>query len=275
MNGYITYAYYAKHDRFKIFNVETNRQNAMAHFRTVDLSAFLSRDTDPDAVLFLEKVIISVQEYQLLREAASEKVGVTTGQAYKVLTAFCKEIEEDDREVVETIYVANHFLDARIMATEYCLNNRMDPRMEKEKQEAIKTIFNDEQLLQEAITKHISKFFPIRHIHKNFYVTYDRYEYDEWFSIYHIDTNMDRAMQHFDEKDLPSFLAYGPDDCHAFQLEKVTMTLSDYRKLLYMSKYDNDNPVFDDMMYFIYHGIYEKETLRFTNGMSDMCDIND
>jgi hypothetical protein len=86
---------------------------------------------------------------------------------------------------------------------------------------------------------------------------------------------MDRAMQHFDEKDLPSFLAYGPDDCHAFQLEKVTMTLSDYRKLLYMSKYDNDNPVFDDMMYSIYHGIYEKETLRFTNGMSDMCDIND
>ena len=62
----------------------------------------------------------------------------------------------------------------------------------------------------------------------NAYITYDRYERDEWYSIYNIETNRQRAIKHFREVDLPDFLAYGPDDCHSFQLQRVEMTKKQY-----------------------------------------------
>lgn len=62
----------------------------------------------------------------------------------------------------------------------------------------------------------------------NVYITYDRYENDEWYSIEHIETNKQRAIKHFKEVDLPDFLAYGPDDCHSFQLQRVEMTKKQY-----------------------------------------------
>ena len=62
----------------------------------------------------------------------------------------------------------------------------------------------------------------------NVYITYDRYERDEWYYINHIETNKQRAIKHFREVDLPDFLAYGPDDCHSFQLQRVEMTKKQY-----------------------------------------------
>lgn len=63
------------------------------------------------------------------------------------------------------------------------------------------------------------------------YITYDRYEHNEWFSVYNIDTSLTRALKKFRTEDLPSFLGYGPDDCHSFQLQRVNMTKKEYEQL--------------------------------------------
>ena len=63
------------------------------------------------------------------------------------------------------------------------------------------------------------------------YITYDRYERDEWYNIYHITTDRDEAIKHCKEKDLFDFISYGPDDCHSFQLQEVEMTKEQYDTL--------------------------------------------
>ena len=108
------------------------------------------------------------------------------------------------------------------------------------------------------------------------YITYDRYEHDEWLSIYTIETNKQRAIKKFKEEDLPSFLGYGPDDCHSFQLQKVEMSKSLYDNLLKWNessdKYDEENlkelliAIFDEEEEF------EVETLYSTDG-SDNWDL--
>ena len=40
----------------------------------------------------------------------------------------------------------------------------------------------------------------------NVYITYDRYEHNEWFCVYHIDTDLDRAIEHCREIDLFDFI---------------------------------------------------------------------
>lgn len=56
------------------------------------------------------------------------------------------------------------------------------------------------------------------------YITYDRYEHDEWYDISWIGINKEQAIKQFKEQELPSFLEYGPDDCHSFQLVEVVMS---------------------------------------------------
>ena len=60
------------------------------------------------------------------------------------------------------------------------------------------------------------------------YITYDRYERDEWFNVYNVSTNKDDAVKHCLEKDLVNFISYGPDDCHSFQLQEVDMSKKEY-----------------------------------------------
>ena len=48
------------------------------------------------------------------------------------------------------------------------------------------------------------------------YICYDRYEHDEWFNVFYVDTNRDESIRHCKEIDLPDFLSCGPDDCHSF-----------------------------------------------------------
>jgi hypothetical protein len=64
------------------------------------------------------------------------------------------------------------------------------------------------------------------------YITYDRYERDEWYSIYHVTTDRDEAIKHCKEEDLVKFISYGPDDCHSFQLQEVEMTEEQYNTLM-------------------------------------------
>jgi hypothetical protein len=60
------------------------------------------------------------------------------------------------------------------------------------------------------------------------YITYDRYENDEWYNIYYVSTNERESIKHCLEKDLVDFISYGPDDCHSFQLQEVEMTKKQY-----------------------------------------------
>ena len=67
------------------------------------------------------------------------------------------------------------------------------------------------------------------------YIIYDRYEGNEWFSIYNICKSVDEVRQVY-KQSLINFITYGPDDCHSFQCQEVEVTddqlkiLEDYMK---------------------------------------------
>lgn len=108
----------------------------------------------------------------------------------------------------------------------------------------------------------------------NVYITYDRYEHDEWYSIYHIETNKKRAIKHFKEIDLVDFISYGPDDCHSFQLQKVVMTPKQYKELLILSKNDTSQSKLVEFMIGIFDETdYKVETISCTDGCSDVWDV--
>lgn len=114
------------------------------------------------------------------------------------------------------------------------------------------------------------------------YITYDRYERNEWFCVYHIGTDMDDAIKHCKEKDLVDFISYGPDDCHSFQLQEVKMTKKQYQQLLewdnddMMSLEDSDSPYYQ-FMCDVYENVgyldYDHEILISTDGCSDFYEI--
>jgi hypothetical protein len=109
------------------------------------------------------------------------------------------------------------------------------------------------------------------------YITYDRYEHNEWFCVYYIGRNYDKAYESCIKEDLPSFISYGPDDCHSFQLQELEMSEYMYRKLrkwVNAEKLsDKEQDKFDDLMEKIYYGDFEAETLLFTDGCSDYFEM--
>lgn len=116
------------------------------------------------------------------------------------------------------------------------------------------------------------------------YITYDRYERDEWYSIYHIGLDRDESIRHCKEEDLPSFIEYGPDDCHSFQLQEVKMTKKEYDQ--FMKWYNEDQSLEDwgDESSDLYKKMFEicnrigcvedeNEILISTDGCSDFYEI--
>ena len=69
------------------------------------------------------------------------------------------------------------------------------------------------------------------------YICFDRYEHDEWYNVFFIETDRDESIKKCKEETLPDFLNYGPDDCHSFQLVEVEMFQKDYDRLM---KWFND-----------------------------------
>lgn len=110
------------------------------------------------------------------------------------------------------------------------------------------------------------------------YLTYDRYERNEWLSIYTIETNRQRAIKKFKEEDLPSFLGYGPDDCHSFQLQKLEMTKTLYNKLCYLNEHESEGNNSEELRELLI-SFYEEdedfypETLYYTDGCSDNFEL--
>lgn len=107
----------------------------------------------------------------------------------------------------------------------------------------------------------------------NVYITYDRYEHDEWYSIYNIETNKQKAIKHFKEVDLVDFLSSGPDDCHSFQLQKVIMSKRQYLKLLHLFEEGTEHNITKFMIPIFDETEYEVETIFFTDGCSDNISI--
>jgi hypothetical protein len=110
------------------------------------------------------------------------------------------------------------------------------------------------------------------------YICYDRYEHDEWFSVFSIGTNRDEIIRKCREEDLPSFIEYGPDDCHSFQLVEVKLTKKQYEQLLEWDKDDtqsleDDSSDYYNFMYDLYNGQYETDTIISTDGCSDFYEI--
>lgn len=111
------------------------------------------------------------------------------------------------------------------------------------------------------------------------YLTYDRYERNEWLSVHRIETNKARAVKFFKEKDLPDFLAYGPDDCHSFQLQKVEMSKEMYLTLCKWveaeGSHSETNYALKNLLISIYEedGDFEVETIYSTDGCSDNFEL--
>ena len=116
----------------------------------------------------------------------------------------------------------------------------------------------------------------------NVYITYDRYEHDEWLSVFNIETNKERAQTHFIEEDLPDFLSYGPDDCHSFQLQRVKMTKEEYHRLCDLVDREGDKDFTDEEaeeLRNILINVFEncdwnsEDTIFQTDGCSDISDL--
>lgn len=113
------------------------------------------------------------------------------------------------------------------------------------------------------------------------YVCYDRYEHDEWYSVYSVGTDRDKMIKKCKEEDLPSFIEYSPDDCHSFQLVCIDITKGQYNKLKtwvdeigYIEDYEDDeNRDFYEFMYKVYDDEYTIETIISTDGCSDVFEI--
>ena len=63
------------------------------------------------------------------------------------------------------------------------------------------------------------------------YLTYFRYDRGECYSIYNLDTSLNRSLKSWKEKDLPNFLGYGPDDVSQLYLVKCDLTKSEVQVL--------------------------------------------
>jgi hypothetical protein len=119
----------------------------------------------------------------------------------------------------------------------------------------------------------------------NVYITYDRYECSEWFNIYNIDTSVTRSLKKFRDIDLPSFLDYGPDDCHSFILQRVEMTKKEYEQVLSwmndnnqsLENYGDKSSDLFRFMEDIYDRVgcvgYNDDIIRSTDGCSDICEL--
>jgi hypothetical protein len=78
------------------------------------------------------------------------------------------------------------------------------------------------------------------------YLTYFRYDRGECYSIYNLDTSLNRSLKSWKEKDLPNFLGYGPDDVSQLYLVKCDLTKSEVQLIM---DFMNSNQEYDEDFY--------------------------
>lgn len=81
------------------------------------------------------------------------------------------------------------------------------------------------------------------------YLTYFRYDRGESYSVYHIDTNLNRSVKSWKKEDLPNFLGYGPDDVSQLYLVRCNLKKSEIQLIKdYMESDEEYNKDFYDLM---------------------------
>lgn len=115
------------------------------------------------------------------------------------------------------------------------------------------------------------------------YITYDRYERDEWYNIYYVSTDRNESIRHCVEEDLVDFISYGPDDCHSFQLQEVNMTKRQYEQFTKwieedqgLEDYGRESSDLYKFMYNLYDSsgvVGDTSVIISTDGCSDNVDI--
>ena len=112
------------------------------------------------------------------------------------------------------------------------------------------------------------------------YITYDRYEHDEWFNVFQITDSLDEVRKDY-KKNLIDFISYGPDDCHSYQIQVVDMGKADYDHLKELILNQEDT-IEDGELYNIMVNIYNdcrwthypnSNCLLSTDGCSDNVDV--
>lgn len=116
------------------------------------------------------------------------------------------------------------------------------------------------------------------------YITYDRYERDEWYNVYYISTSKKDSIKHCKEVDLVNFISCGPDDCHSFKLQEVEMTKEQYNQLMKwfdddsvsLENYGEDSSDYFKFMFDLYDQtgvVGNKSVIISTDGCTDNIDI--
>ena len=81
------------------------------------------------------------------------------------------------------------------------------------------------------------------------YLTYYRYDRGESYSIYNMDTNLQKSLKSLKETDLPNFLGYGPDDVSQLYLVKCELTKSEVQLIKdFMTSTEDYNKDFYELM---------------------------
>lgn len=109
------------------------------------------------------------------------------------------------------------------------------------------------------------------------YITYDRYEHNEWFYIYQITNKINEVRKDL-KKNLTDFIGYGPDDCHSYQIQVVNLTNNEVEKLTTQVK---NSIEYGDNLYDLMCNIYKKcnfgpnttNCLLSTDGCSDNVEL--
>ena len=269
MNVYIAYSRCENDESFTLFHVETNKRRAIHHFRTVDLVDFISAGLDDTHIMVLEKTNMTKKDYLALLETSKCQQTICEGESYDILTDIFNEFPAI---WCETLYVSFGYDDLDEFQTLYCQENGLKPDDDNDRDEVFDAVTSGDETVIASLKKFILTKYPVDRM-VTVYITYDRYEHDEWHSISHIDNNRESAIEHYINEDLPDFVCYGPDDCHSFQLEAVVMPESLYKRLLFLDSSEGNNKELEELMTAIYQGEYEKEVILGTDGVSDFYEV--
>ena len=72
------------------------------------------------------------------------------------------------------------------------------------------------------------------------YLTYYRYDRGECYSIYNLETSLQRSLKSWKETDLPDFLGYGPDDVSQLYLIRCNLSKSEVQLIKDFMKSDKE-----------------------------------
>ena len=270
MHIYITYDRYEGDEQFVLYSVETNERKAIKRCKKSDMIDFIAMCPDDCHSFQLQNVEMSRKEYLQLKGMTEGNETMTADELHAMLKNI---FNANGYTIIETIVELNGNDDFEEIIKNYCKKHKLDPDCGSDYDKAHNALMNDEELLKKMIKQHIAKEHKIDRGPLDVFITYDRYEHDEWHSIYHIDTDEDSARQHFVDKDLLDFISYGPDDCHSFQLQKVRMTRAGYKWLCEENGKSSESKELEEFLTELYQGEYGDEVLMYTDGCSDNCEI--